>query len=225
MSENKTLPPSISSAADSPAKTSHLPAKVLALLALEAAFGTNTSASSASSRPNGSLLKTSRAARSAGLTTCAATWNGSAMKAYRYRLALKMSAHHIYGVESSLLPTPTASNYGSNRGGAAGRSGPVRLSLSLRATRAFSDADGEGEPAVTFDAQMAGLRSVAGGASPWAVAPEFRRVDDGISVRLDPAGRPLINPGQLRSYRIKALGNAVVPQCAEVIGHLVKLLA
>lgn len=36
---------------------------------------------------------------------------------------------------SSLLPTPTASSYGSNQGGGAGRRGKVRLSLSQLALR------------------------------------------------------------------------------------------
>ena len=40
----------------------------------------------------------------------------------------------------------------------------------------------------------------------WCPEPSIRGVDDGVSNRVD---------------RIRALGNAVVPQCAEVIGHLV----
>jgi len=50
---------------------------------------------------------------------------------------LPMSARLTSEIESgSLLPTPTASSYGSNQGGSAGRVGPVRLSLQTMATRA-----------------------------------------------------------------------------------------
>lgn len=45
------------------------------------------------------------------------------------------------------------------------------------------------------------------GASTWPASPSICRVDDGLSRRLD---------------RNKSLGNAVVPQCAEVIGHIIK---
>jgi hypothetical protein len=39
------------------------------------------------------------------------------------------------GTPSNLLPTPSASSYGSNKGGAAGRTGPERLSLESMARR------------------------------------------------------------------------------------------
>ena len=51
-----------------------------------------------------------------------------------YSVRLK-SAHHINGSESSFLPTPTATTYGSNQGGAAGRTGKVRHSLESMAKR------------------------------------------------------------------------------------------
>ena len=47
-------------------------------------------------------------------------------------------------------------------------------------------------------------------ASTWPAPPVFRRMDDGLSGRVD-----------RRSARLKALGNAVVPQCAEVIGRMI----
>ncbi len=57
--------------------------------------------------------------------------------------------------------------------------------------------------------KMAELQGVAGDPSAWFAPPEFRRVDDGVPDRV----------GQLH-----ALGNAVVPQCAEVIGWVIREL-
>lgn len=45
----------------------------------------------------------------------------------------------------------------------------------------------------------------------WSAVPEILRVDDGLPRRLDAA-----------NARIQALGNAVVPQCAEVIGWVIR---
>lgn len=45
-----------------------------------------------------------------------------------------------------------------------------------------------------------------GDAPAWPLAPELRGVAHGIPGRMD---------------RLRALGNAVVPQCAEVIGRLI----
>lgn len=74
------------------------------------------------------------------------------------------------------------------------------------AAASHGDPYGEGQPAEPLNAEVAGLRGVAGRASPWATAPEFRGMDDGLRHRVD---------------RLRALGNAVVPQCAEVIGHAI----
>jgi len=46
--------------------------------------------------------------------------------------------------------------------------------------------------------------------------PALRRVDDGATTRVDRSVR------RRRSNRLKALGNAVVPQCAEVIGWMIR---
>lgn len=55
--------------------------------------------------------------------------------------------------------------------------------------------------------------------SPWtkgtAPEPDVRRVVHGVPTRMD---------RRMRNSRIKALGNAVVPQCAEVIGWVVREL-
>jgi hypothetical protein len=46
--------------------------------------------------------------------------------------------------------------------------------------------------------------------------PCIRRVDDGVPARV---------AGSRRAKRLKALGNAVVPQCAQVVGEVINLLA
>lgn len=66
-----------------------------------------------------------------------------------------------------------------------------------------ADTDGEGQP------QQGGFIAVqwrrAGDGRWWPPVSPIRRVDDGI-------------PNRSHGRRLKALGNAVVPQCAEVIG-------
>lgn len=121
------------SVADSPAKTSVPLAKARALAVLEAAFGTSTCESSANTPPISSLSKTWLAAPSDGLISSEATWGGRVTKAYRSRLALLMSELRTFENGSSLLPTPTASTYGSNQGGASGRTGQIRMSLATLA--------------------------------------------------------------------------------------------
>lgn len=72
------------------------------------------------------------------------------------------------------------------------------------------DADRDGQSAFAEHAEVAGLRGVEGG--PWArpSASLLRGVDDGLSDRVD------------TTRRLKGLGNAVVNQCAEVIGHIIR---
>lgn len=65
---------------------------------------------------------------------------------------------------------------------------------------ALCDADHEGEPGLRVNAEVAGMRSRPG---RWLPEPIVGRVADGVPDRVD---------------RVRALGNAVVPQCAEVIG-------
>lgn len=97
--------------------------------------GTNTSASSASSARASSSSRTSKAARGAGCARCGPVCKNSAITRKPWGLALQTSGPPTCGNESSLWPTPTATQYGSNRGGAAGRTGPVRLSLDAEAKR------------------------------------------------------------------------------------------
>lgn len=99
-----------------------------------------------------------------------------------------------------------------------GRSGGTHGEGSLLAAdtgeerRAHGDADGYGESARSVDVEVGGVPSVASGASAWATPPEFRGVDDGLPDGLD---------DDVRRSRLHALGNAVVPQCAETIGRVI----
>jgi DNA (cytosine-5)-methyltransferase 1 len=72
-----------------------------------------------------------------------------------------------------------------------------------------ADTDSDGESLFAEHGEMAGLPAVAD-VGPWANQPDRVGVDDGIPNRMD---------------RLHALGNAVVPQCAEVIGWIVRELA
>jgi len=58
---------------------------------------------------------------------------GMTLSGQAYRLPPLV--HRTCATESPLLPTPTASSYGSNAGGAGGRVGKVRLSLNAMASR------------------------------------------------------------------------------------------
>lgn len=106
-----------SSAVDSRAKISAVQARELASLVLAAAFGTNSREWSTSFHLNGLSSKTSPAERSDGSTTCVISWQASVMRRYRSRLRRLMLAHPMNASASSLLPTPTASDYGTSNNG------------------------------------------------------------------------------------------------------------
>ncbi len=71
------------------------------------------------------------------------------------------------------------------------------------------DPDRDGESTQSEHGEVAQLCGVASAPPHWTTPPVFRGVDDGVSGRVD------------RSRRLRALGNAVVPQCAEVIGRMI----
>lgn len=81
-----------------------------------------------------------------------------------------------------------------------------------RSSGDFVDPHAGGESIVSFDAETSRMSSVERGAWSWPPPPFFCRMDDGISRKLD-------------VRRLKALGNGVVPQCAEVIGRIVLEMA
>lgn len=69
----------------------------------------------------------------------------------------------------------------------------------------MADADGQGELQPGRGMGEVGRRSSDGG-RPWAAEPDVDRVAHGVP---------------LRTYRLRALGNSVVPQCAEVVGQVI----
>jgi DNA (cytosine-5)-methyltransferase 1 len=67
---------------------------------------------------------------------------------------------------------------------------------------------GDRESALAVDGEASRVPGVASGLwNGWVSEPEFVRVDDGVPGWMD---------------RLSALGNAVVPQCAEVIGRMIR---
>lgn len=69
-------------------------------------------------------------------------------------------------------------------------------------------ADSQGKPLRAVDAEVAGVRALSECRRDWGSTPPGGfRVDDGVPAGLD---------------RLRALGNAVVPACAEVIGRMIK---
>jgi DNA (cytosine-5)-methyltransferase 1 len=80
----------------------------------------------------------------------------------------------------------------------------------------LADAEGDGveghraarqqEPSASIGARLLGRDCAGGGAAQWAVEPNVGRMAHGISARVD---------------RLRALGNAVVPQIPEMIGRAI----
>lgn len=79
--------------------------------------------------------KTSRLARPAGCVESGATCTLSDTEPVPSRFLPPKLGRHTFAGGSSLLPTPTASDYGTNQGGASGRTGKARPSLSTMARR------------------------------------------------------------------------------------------
>ncbi len=82
------------------------------------------------------------------------------------------------------------------------------FSSDLSETRGAScHANSQGKSACTTNEEMGVMSSVQKSAPSWPSPPSICRVDDGLPQRLD---------------RNRSLGNSVVPQCAEVVGHIIK---
>lgn len=161
-SENQTSLPWISSAAVSPARISPPQARARALLAHAQACGVSSLAFLASFNLGGLSWKTLPVVLENGSTRSCLSWNGLAMRAYRFRSQRAMSAlptderessllptltvagnynrkgasaNSGDGLRTALLPTLTVTQYGSNKGGASGRNGVDRPSLETLAKR------------------------------------------------------------------------------------------
>jgi hypothetical protein len=88
--------------------------------------------------PRGSwqrILSESLASSLTDLTGSAGNFKTQVMSHGRSCSPLTMWVRHTSASESGLLPTPAASSYGTNHGGAAGQVGPVRPSLETMARR------------------------------------------------------------------------------------------
>jgi hypothetical protein len=120
---------SISSAADSPARTSAPLAKAQRSMASAQASGTSSPELLARYDRAASSWRTFQLCLDGALAEFSETWPRSGMTrsgtAYRLATLAPLTA----GTGCGLLPMPSASSYGSNQGGAAGRVGPVRHSL------------------------------------------------------------------------------------------------
>lgn len=68
-----------------------------------------------------------------------------------------------------------------------------------------ANSNGNSQSKLPVNAKAYSLQSMAG-LEAWKAGPPRLGMDDGVSHRVD---------------RLRALGNAVVPQCAEVIGHMI----
>lgn len=117
-------------AEDSPAKTSAKP--TIGQKGSEANAAASTQRSSASSEnadPVGCFLKTHLACELEELTGCSVTWKDKGTPQGRSWWVLGMSELRTNVNGYGLLPTPTKSSYGSNRGGGSGRTGKWQPSL------------------------------------------------------------------------------------------------
>ncbi len=119
----------MSSAEDFPAKTYRSPERVLVLQARGAVCGVTTPDSLANFDLDTSSWKTSQRCLIEGLQRYSENWPRSGMTRNGTAYRLPTWAPLTDEIEYGLLPTPTATNYGSNQGGAAGRTGPIRHSL------------------------------------------------------------------------------------------------
>lgn len=133
-SGRQILLPWISSAEVSPARTFPVPASELASEVLAAACGLSSGESFRRFARCGSWSKMSPVERVRGLTRSLTDWQSSGMQSYRSRWLQRMSVLRTSGQECFLLlPTLSAAQYGSNQGGANGRTGLVRESLETMA--------------------------------------------------------------------------------------------
>ena len=120
---------SISSAEASPARTYPRQERVPGSEEHAPVSGARWRGSSPQYARAGASLRTRLLCALEELTGCSLTWRRRATTHGRWWWALGLSERRIGESASGLWPTATATQYGNNRGGAAGRVGPVRPSL------------------------------------------------------------------------------------------------
>ena len=119
-----------SSTADSPARISALQVMALVWLDSEAAWSSRCSGWCGRFVPPSRSLRTSQLYELEAQTSSSKNWPALGMtRAGALYRPLKSERRIFATVGGSLLPTPSASSYGNNRGGAAGRTGKIRHSL------------------------------------------------------------------------------------------------
>ncbi len=136
LSEDQTFPRSTSSTADFPVKTSVLQDMARAWKEAEAGFFSRSCAWPKKSSPLSYSLKTSPLSELEVPVELSKNWPPEGMTVGGALYPLKMSERLTSDSDGScLLPTPSASSYGTNQGGAAGRTGRVRPSLETMARK------------------------------------------------------------------------------------------
>ena len=100
-----------------------------ALTASDPASGASSSGSWTKDGPTASSSKTSTMRGGSGCPSCGAPCGSSGMPLCQFACAPVILGPPMNEAASSSLPTLTHQSYGSNRGGAAGRSGTIRPSL------------------------------------------------------------------------------------------------
>ncbi len=124
-------------------------------------------------------------------TRCYLTWSAKVTSARRLIFRLAASTPTTYAIESGLLPTPAATQYGSNQGGGSGRVGPKRPGLAIAARMIPTPTAG--------DAKSAGSRNTAdSSANPGLSLTDFVRMDGG-------QGRESPQPGKLNPAFVEYL--------------------
>ena len=123
------------SAAGSLVRMSAAQAKAQASPELSQDSGDTSPESSAKSTRGSLSSKTSPVVNADGCQRCVEICTCLATTPLPMRFLRTTSERYTCGEGSSLLPTPSASSYGSNRGGAKGRTGKVRYSLAALASR------------------------------------------------------------------------------------------